>query len=72
MKNQEQVLKELFEFAESLGMFVFFNSDSEEEHMNGFIIGTEDYFYNIADGLEDLENYNKVMGVETISKPDMH
>jgi hypothetical protein len=40
--------------------------------MNGFIIGTEDYFYNIADGLEDLENYNKVMGVETISKPDMH
>lgn len=72
MKSQEQILKELFEFAEGLGMSVFFNSENEDEHTAGFIIGTEDYFYGIIEGTEDLENYDKVMAIQTTTKKDMH
>jgi len=73
MKTQEQILKEIYEFAESLGMHVFFNTENKEETLEGFVIGTDDYFNNLAEGHEELDNYNKVIGVETIgSKEDLH
>lgn len=72
MKSQEQILKELFEYAQELGMHVFFNSDEEE--MQGFIIGTEDFFDGLISNTEDLENYDKVIGVELTKKgrEDLH
>jgi hypothetical protein len=63
-KTQEQILKEVFEFAESLGMNVFFNSESS--YLPGFIIGTDDYLLDIVEGNEDIENYDKVLGIEAI------
>lgn len=73
MKTQEQILKELYEFAESLGMHVFFNTESQGDTMDGFIIGTEDFFMSLSEGHEDLDEYNKVIGIETIgSKEDLH
>lgn len=72
MKTQEQILKALFEYAEEIGMHVFFNSEQEE--MQGFIIGTEDFFDNLISNTEDLENYDKVIGVELTTKgrEDLH
>jgi hypothetical protein len=72
LKSQEQILKELFEYAQELGMHVFFNSGEEE--MQGFIIGTEDYFDGVLSSTEDLDNYDKVIGVELTKKgrEDLH
>lgn len=69
----EEVLKQLFEYAESIGMKVFF--DSEKPDFEGFIIGTEEFFTKITEGEEDLGNYDMVTGIEHKDKKyreDLH
>ena len=68
MKSQEIALKELFELATELGLSVYFNGDKEEAEFSGCIIGTEDFLIDIINGNEDLENYDRVIGVETDKK----
>lgn len=61
-KTQEQILKELFEYAEALGMHIYFDSSAEE--FRGFIIGTDDFLMDILDGSEDIGEYDRVTDIE--------
>ena len=67
-KSFEEILKELYEYAESIGMNVYFNSEAEE--FRGFVIGTEDFFVDVIQGEEDLSNYDTVTGIEYRTNDD--
>lgn len=62
MKTFEETLKDLYEYAQSIGMDVYF--DSENPEFGGFIIGTPDFFDAVVSGEEDFGNYDMVTGVE--------
>lgn len=70
-KSHEQILKEFFNLAESIGMSIYFDSENSDQ-LRGFVIGIDEFFADLSDGIENLDNYDKVLKIEDNDRESMH